>query len=51
MRTPSAPYCTIRQDINGYLYVMLIRATLGPVIALLMMMASGIRTLSSHSGG
>ena len=42
-------YCMLRGDIKGYLYVMLIKATLGPVIALLMMVA-GIRTLSSIAG-
>ncbi len=42
-------YCMLRGDIKGYLYVMLIQATLGPVIALLMMIA-GIRTLSSIAG-
>jgi hypothetical protein len=42
-------YCALRGDIKGYLYLMLAKATLGPVIALLMMMA-GIRTLSSIAG-
>lgn len=45
----SQAYCTLRQDIKGYLYVVLIRATLGPVIALLMMMAS-LRAISSLAG-
>jgi hypothetical protein len=42
-------YCMLRSYIRGYLYLMLAKATLGPVLALLMMMA-GIRTLTSIAG-
>jgi hypothetical protein len=45
----TATYCMLRAYTRGYLYLMLIRATLGPVIALLMMSA-GIRTLTSIAG-
>jgi len=42
-------YCMLRSDIKGYLFLMLAKATLGPVIALLLMV-TGIRTLTSIAG-
>ncbi len=44
-----ASYLGLRQDIPTYLYVILVQATLGPVIALLMFAAS-LRTLTSLAG-
>jgi hypothetical protein len=42
-------YNSMRSDIQDYLYQILIRATLGPVLGLLIMMA-GIRALSALAG-
>ncbi len=42
-------YLGLRTDIRSYLAIMLIKATLGPVIALLLMMV-GLRTLTSLAG-
>ena len=42
-------YSTLRQNIKGYLYMLFVKATLGPVVAVLMMTA-GLRALSSVMG-
>lgn len=42
-------YNSLRTDIRAYIYEALIRATLGPVLSLLMMMA-GIRAIASIAG-
>jgi hypothetical protein len=47
--TAFAAYLGLRQDIRKYLYVMMIQATLGPVLSLLMFAAS-LRALTSLAG-
>lgn len=47
--TAFAAYLGLRQDIKKYLYVMMIQATLGPVLSLLMF-AAALRAMTSLAG-
>jgi len=44
-----AGYMSLRKDIRAYIYTIFIRATLGPILALLMVMAS-VRALTALAG-